>query len=164
MVNVETLQRFSIFSGMDPDVLESIARISMVQTYRAMEQCMVEGEEAENLFILMKGRMIVKRHLSQSWLHAEGITDAVVDTVREGEVFGWSAVVQPTIRTASVWCAEDCEVIAMSGKEFVAIMDKHPEVGYVFMKRLAAVIASRLARTVERLSTMTAEVETFKVT
>ncbi|MBM3133341.1 MAG: hypothetical protein FJZ95_09980, partial [Chloroflexi bacterium] len=84
MVTVEMLQGFHIFSGMDRDVLESVARISTVRTYNAMEQCMTEGEKAENLFVLVKGRMIVKRHLPQSWLHAEGITDAVVDTVHDG--------------------------------------------------------------------------------
>lgn len=163
MVSVEMLERSSIFTGLDRHALQSIAKACSTHNYRASEKCLNEGEPANNFFILMSGKMSIERRLPQSWLHAEGITDAWIDTVNEGEVFGWSAVVEPSVRTASVHCKTACEVIVVNGKELLDILDKHPESGYVFMKRLASVITSRLSTTAERLMELTAEVETYKV-
>lgn len=162
MVLVGVLEQFPVFAGLNQSMLQDVAGIASMRTYEPMERCFGEGEKGRKLYLLVRGRVSIERRLPQSWLHAEGVEHAVIHVVREQELFGWSAVVEPGILTASAHCAERSEVIEVEGKQLLAILDQHSPEGYKFMKRLAAVIASRLSETSERLLSEVAELETYK--
>lgn len=163
MVDTEVLERFPIFSGMDQRVLQIISQACATQTYANGQQMFAEGDRAEHFYLLVSGRVSLERKLPQSWLRIEGITDVVIHTVNEVEVFGWSSLVEPGILTASARCMESSEMVVVRGREFIDILDSNGVAGYHFMKKLASVITSRLAETAERLMYQTAEVETYRV-
>ena len=164
MVSIDILNRFPIFSGLNPKVLQKIAQVCSVHTYNTKEYIFKEGERAQCFYMLLNGKVSIERELSQTWLHAEGITHAVIHTERVGEVFGWSSLVEPGIFTASALCNEPSEVIEIEGKTLLDILDKSSnDTGYVFMQKLASIIALRLIETAERLTKQTAEVEHLRV-
>ncbi len=164
MVDVEILERFPIFSGLDQRFIQSVAQACSARTYDSQERIFTEGDKAEKLYMLQSGRVSIERKLSQSWLQAEGVSDVIISTEKEGSSFAWSALVEPGILTASARCREKSEVIEINGKDLMDILDKNPDVGYLFMKRLASIIALRLSETAEKLFQQTAEVETYKAT
>lgn len=144
MISASDLGRFPIFSGLSEAFLKETARLCSRRTYRAGEICVLEGARAQYLFLLEKGRIVLDRKLPRDWqLHESG----VVHTLKEREIFGWSAIVEPGVHTATARCAEDSEVIRIDGKELLIVLDHAGEAGYLFMKRLAAVIALRLVET-----------------
>jgi CRP/FNR family transcriptional regulator, cyclic AMP receptor protein len=144
MISANDLEQFPIFSGLDKVLLTEIAKLCAKRSYRAGETCVVEGSPAICLHLLVKGKIILERKLPEKWLHH---SVGVVYTLHKGQMFGWSALVEPGVHTATARCAEDCEVVLINGKELMAVLDRGGEASYHFMKRLATVIALRLVDT-----------------
>ena len=166
MVHVDVLEQLPIFAGMDRDALQDIAQACNVRSYKGAEYVLREGKPAQHFYILLRGRIAIERRIRPTWLHAEGIFDAVIHHLQETEVFGWSAFLEPGILTASAHCLENSEVLEIGGKQLMDILDapKNSHSGYLFMKRLASVIAHRFSETAERLMREIEEVETYKAT
>jgi len=163
MVSADVLERFPIFSALDEQTLQNAAQACSVHTYNASELVFSEGRPAKHFYMLSSGRISIERRLSQSWLRVEGITDVVVHMVRESEVFGWSSLVEPGILTASARCVETSEVITIEREKLLQILESSTGAGYLFMRRLASIITSRLTETAERLMNQTVEAETYRV-
>ncbi|NQT73328.1 MAG: cyclic nucleotide-binding domain-containing protein [Chloroflexi bacterium] len=163
MVSTDVIERFPVFSGVDQRVLQIVSQACTTQTYGTGQQVFTEGDRAEHFYLFMSGRVSLERKLPQSWLRIEGITDVVIHTVKEGEVFGWSSLVKPGILTASARCVESSEVVVVRGRDLIDILNSNGEAGYNFMRRLASIITLRLTETAERLMHQTAEVETYRV-
>jgi CRP-like cAMP-binding protein len=62
----------------------------------------------------------------------------------EGEVLGWSSVVEPCIYSMGAKAAERTRLIAFDGEALRQLLDDHPKYGYYFIKKLSAVIGQRL--------------------
>ncbi len=144
MISVSDLERFPIFSGLDRGFLTDIAKTCLKRSYRAGEICVLEGAPARYLHLLMSGKINLERKLPDKWLlHEVG----VVHTLEERGLFGWSAIVEPGVHTASARCLEDCEIILIQGEKLSAVLDSGGKASYQFMRRLASVIALRLIDT-----------------
>ena len=144
MISADDLEQFPIFSGLDRGLLSEAAKLCSKRSYRAGEVCVAEGAPAQYLHLLVSGKIVLERKLPAKWqLHAVG----AVYTLQEHQMFGWSALVEPGVHTATARCLEDCAVILINGKELLAVLDKGGEASYQFMKRLATVIALRLIDT-----------------
>ena len=62
-----------------------------------------------------------------------------------GQVFGWSSLVESGLYTASGVCATDLKAVKIEREKLDKIFDRHPEVGFKVLKRLARVISQRLS-------------------
>ena len=67
----------------------------------------------------------------------------MIDT--PGEIFGWSALVDPNVYTASAECYQETKLLVIDRVRMEHVLDKHPKEAYRVMKRLAGVIGGRLA-------------------
>jgi CRP-like cAMP-binding protein len=63
---------------------------------------------------------------------------------RPGEVFGWSALVEPYRYTATARCSQDTKVIRISRDILEAAINEHPSEGIAVLKNLTGIIAGRL--------------------
>jgi CRP-like cAMP-binding protein len=159
MIQVEILKQVPFLSGLDKSVLQQITQACKVCGYRANELCFVEGEKAENFYLLLSGRVCLERRLPLHWVHEV----VPIHIVSETEVFGWSALAGPGPFTASARCTTDCDVIVIKGKDLLQILEGNSSAGHLVMKRLAAIVASRLAETSERLLREMADFECWRV-
>lgn len=146
MVDVEMLCPCGLFEGLSQDELQEIAALAMEETYQAGELICVERELAERLFIICTGRVELRIHLLSS---LEPDAEVALEEVEPGSVFGWSSLVKQRRFTASVKALETSRVIALEKDDLNALFDRNPHIGFVVMKQLAEVIASRLRRTRE---------------
>ncbi len=158
MVSVDILKQFPLFAGVDGRVLRQIAQACSTRTYQANELCFSEGEKAENFYLLLRGKISLERQLPLAWLHRV----ATIHTLGEKEVFGWSALVETSVLTASARCLESSEVIYIKGKELLDILERNSRASYLVMKRLAAIVASRLTDTSKQLLREMAEFESYR--
>jgi signal-transduction protein with cAMP-binding, CBS, and nucleotidyltransferase domain len=89
MVSIEDFKSSSFFKGINDEYLTKIRALCQEETYRADDFIIKEGEEAKRLYILLEGTMTIQMHLKEH-------QDVIVSTVEEeGELFGWSAFVEP---------------------------------------------------------------------
>jgi CRP/FNR family cyclic AMP-dependent transcriptional regulator len=144
MVSAEELRPCGLFKGLDDQELEQIAAIAHHETYAAGERICAEEERADRLFILCQGRVQVHVHLRSP---AEPDGEMTIEEVQPGRIFGWSSLVKQRRFTASARALEPATVVTIDADELNSLFDLNPHVGFVVMKQLAEVIASRLRRT-----------------
>ncbi len=157
MVPTDVLKQFAIFQGLSDKFVGKVAAISSSANHQASDVLFREGDKAEDICLLVKGKIAVERQLPLAWPNPV----VSIHTVTAGKMLGWSAVVQPGIRTASAKCLEDSEVVWIKGKDLLDVLDKNREDGYLVMKRLADTIASSLAGTNEMLMREMAMLESY---
>ena len=82
----------------------------------------------------------------------EGIVDIVVSEkdnmhysiMRAKEIFGWSALVEPYVYTATARCITNVKVIRIARDAIEDIVKRHPAEGLIIYKHLAGLIGQRL--------------------
>jgi len=132
---IETIQESELFKDVTPRVLTEIANGSEEVTFRQGETVFRKGENSQDVYELIEGsidlvafdREIV--HLTAS---------------RGGQIFGWSALVEPYRRTATAKCATDSRVIRIPRGSIESTIERHPHEGTVILKNLMRIIADRL--------------------
>ncbi|HTX68874.1 MAG TPA: hypothetical protein VMH50_06970, partial [Thermoleophilia bacterium] len=77
----------------------------------------------------------------------------VIEVVEVGQyaLSGWSSLVAPHVYVAEAYALEDSVVLAVSADEIEAILLREPEAGYQVMKKLAALVSTRLREMKEEL-------------
>jgi CRP/FNR family cyclic AMP-dependent transcriptional regulator len=144
MVSADLLCSCELFAGLDAEELEQIAAIARQERYETGDLICAEDEVADQLFILCDGRVEVRVRL-RSPLEPGG--ELTIEEVEPGCVFGWSSLVRQRRFTASARALEPATVLAIKADELNALFDRNAHAGFVIMKQLAEVIASRLRRT-----------------
>lgn len=141
MVSVETLKSFGLFSGLTESELEGIAKLCRKRTYEDGSVIFTIGGSATDVYLLETGKVDIQIEFKIY----EYETVATVYTVGKGEIFGWSALVQPHRLTASARCQGKTDVMMINGKSLMELLDKERGIGYVVMKNLSGLISSRFA-------------------
>ena len=151
MAIINVLRSSKLFSGLSESELEKVASLSTEETHSAGSTIAREGERARKLYILKEGRVVLDIHIGHDPVRPA--TRATVRVVDRLESFGWSALVEPHVYTLSAECTEGCKLVAIDGERLRGLIDADHDLGFRVMKRLAAVIASRLRLTRHTLVT-----------
>lgn len=126
------LRTRSVIEEMHSGQLAAFAVFSEVKRYQRWETVMTEGEEADGLYILLSGHLLVT---------AAGKT---IGELSEADVFGEVGLLEARTRTATVRVASaDAEILFMSRQNFHALLNKVP----VFSFGVRNVAAQRRAQT-----------------
>lgn len=144
MVSIEDLRTCELFPALSDAELEQVAAIAHQEEYQAGDLICAEREVADRLFILKRGRAQLHIRL-RSALEPSG--EAIIEEVEPGRIFGWSSLVRQRRFTASARALEPVQVIVIPGNELNALFDRDSHIGFVVIKQLAEVIASRLHHT-----------------
>jgi CRP/FNR family transcriptional regulator len=140
----ESLTACELFRDLTPGELEQIAAITHKRSYEPGELICVEADHADRLFILDEGRVQVTIHLRSS-LEPDG--EVTIEEVEPGCVFGWSSLVKQRRFTASARALESVTAMIVEADDLNDLFDRNAHIGFVVMKQLAEVIASRLRHT-----------------
>ena len=144
MVSTDDLKACELFGDLTSDELAQIAGIAQKRTYEPGELICVEQERADRLYILDQGRVRLDIHLRSS-LEPDG--EVTLEEVEPGCVFGWSSLVKQRRFTASARALEPVSVIVVEADDLNDLFDRNAHIGFVVVKQLAEVIASRLRHT-----------------
>ncbi len=123
-----------LFKGVSQRFITRIANGSDEQTYKRSSVIFERDEEASHFYVLVAGDV-----------HIEIVeTEGVLAVNRPGEVFGWSALVEPYRYTATAKCVRDTRVIKISRDIVESAIKDHPNEGLAVLKNLTGIIANRL--------------------
>ncbi len=142
MVPPEILQRFPFFPGLSADELNGLSVIGREISFQRGDCIFHEGDTAHSLYLLLEG-----------WVDVLIETEAGADrrelmmTLTAGDIFGWSAVVEPYVYTASAVCASPVKAISLSQVELQALFELDREFYCTIVTEICHVIASRLRAT-----------------
>jgi CRP-like cAMP-binding protein len=125
--------------------LEKISNQCEVETRQNQDIIFEEGAQAEKIYILHEGAVAIQVHLRK-------YQDIIISTIEEkGELFGWSALVEPKKYSATVKCLKETKVFSLSADKLEQLFKDDPLMGFVFMKRIASLIDNRLSSMRNRL-------------
>ena len=95
-----------------------------------------QGGPADYLYLILKGK---------STIHYKPYDgpSIIVTRLKEGDVFGWSAVVGSRKYSSSVVSETDLESIRLRREILWEITNKHPEAGKIIIDRLALNVSPR---------------------
>ena len=96
------------------------------------------GERADYCYVLVRGMVRFNLRLGNR-------TAAAGEILRQGDLFGWAALIrtaQRRIATAS--CATPCVIVAIEGDALLRLMDQDHSLGYAIMSRVSLLITSTI--------------------
>lgn len=134
----EVLQVIPWFQMVSAKHFEQIAQISKLVTYEKDELIFKQGDRQESLYIVIEGRVGIELYSPvRGYLR--------VYTAEPMDVVGWSSVT-PVVRqrTASARAVLASRLVALDAQKLNQLCDQDTELGYLVMRRLANVAASRL--------------------
>lgn len=150
---IKELETIPWFKEISRDHLQKIADIAHLRHVRAGEVLFREGDNEDYLYIVVEGRVALDIFIP----HRGRVR---IYTVEPQDVFGWSSVT-PVIRkrTAGAVAVVDGMVIAIHSEKLRVACDEDHDLGYIVMRRLMNIVASRLLVTRLQLIDMFASPE-----
>ncbi len=108
--------------------------------FKADEFIFREGDEADKFYIIRHGKVVIETYLPQRGPIA-------IQSREEGDVTGWSWLIPPYRWHFDARATELTRAIALDGKCLRGKCEEDHELGYIFMKKFAILIAQRLEAT-----------------
>ena len=140
----EMLQQHELFGLLTPKEVETLSNVSGVIKLGKGEIVYGEGIPASHLFVLLKGRVELRRP-------AKGGVSFLVDEVAEGGVFGVSSLTGGERYLLNAKCVEDSEVLKVESQVLRGILDDNPAIGYALQRRISEIFFKRYVDAMERL-------------
>jgi len=95
-----------------------------------------QGDQARYLYLILKGKAII------SYKPYDG-PRIVISRLKDGDVFGWTAVVGGSKYSSSVVSETDLESIRIRREFLQNLLAKNPETGKIIIDRLALNVSPR---------------------
>ncbi len=124
-----------LFKGASQRIISEIGKNSEEVSFEKDTVIFRTNEEAHYLYVLVEGELDIVI------LEKENIHFKVI---KPGEVFGWSALVEPYLYTATARCETGVKAIRIAREDIEKAVKRHPEEGLVIYKHLTGIIAQRL--------------------
>jgi len=144
MLTIDQLRRCELFSELEDDELALIVPLCHEERYSVGDTIIEADEPALRLFILQEGRVQLRIRL-RSGVELSG--DVTLEDLEPGQIFGWSSLVRQERFTATGQVTEPAIVLSIDAHDLNALFAQHTHIGFIVMKQLANVIASRLRHT-----------------
>lgn len=137
------------FRGVRPEDQRRVAALSTLREYRRGEYLWREGDSAEALTILVKGRVKIVRQ-------SEG-GDVIIELFGEGEPVGALAVYNYMPYPASAICLEPVTLLSLPRRDYFELLDRHPEFARALIREMTKLVLA-LTRKVEEMRGQRVEV------
>jgi CRP-like cAMP-binding protein len=126
-----------LFESMAPEYLDHIAGCASNVRFKQREQIFKDGDAADFFYLVRHGRVGLDIFVP----HRGPVT---IETVKEGEVLGWSWLFPPYKRQYDARAIVLTRAVAFDGRCLRTKSEENKEFGYDLMKRFAQVMIDRL--------------------
>ena len=139
---ISDLEQTNFFRDLSLEQIEEIAPFCELLQLSDGEIMIQEGDKGGNdLFHLLSGSVeIVSNDTSI-------LSNEVVLSKEEKELFGEISWLTNCKRTASVRCRGPVEAIRIEGKALMEFLEKNPDIGFLIMRRVALIMSERIEET-----------------
>ena len=121
--------------------MERLADISFLRQVKTGEDLFVEGEKEDFLYIVLEGQLSLEIYIPTRGRMC-------IFTAEPLDIIGWSSMTPVARqRTASARATVPCKLIGFDAEALNRYCEEDQHVGFIIMRRLSNVIASRLLTT-----------------
>jgi CRP-like cAMP-binding protein len=133
---IESLPYIPLFQDLDPAQIALLKPLFEQFTCPTGTVIFEQGAPAIYLYLLIKGEVEIR------YKPYDG-PPITLTHLRDGDVFGWSAVVGSPYYTSSIISETQIEAIRIRGNHLLKLFSDAPETGKVVMDRLARIVSPR---------------------
>lgn len=138
---VEHLRRVEIFGSLTDEDMLQLASLCRVQKMGAGQVAFNEGDDGDELMIIIEGCVRVSL-ITRS---AQGeMNQSTINMLYSGQSFGEMVLLGGATRSATVTCVDPCVFLVIRERDFAALCDKNPRIGYKVMRNLASDLSYKL--------------------
>jgi len=137
MNKIEVLKRSDLFRELDEEHIALVGEMGTDQVFDSGAIIYKQGSTADLIYVIDEGLVGII-------LEVGPLAQRQVQAAANFESFGWSAMIPPYTRTATVKALEQTNVIAFDGRELTDFCTTHGEEGFKIMQAVARVIGERL--------------------
>lgn len=144
MISPELLRRYPFFGFMEDNELKAVAMIAEEQTYAKDDEIIQADTPADKLYFLEEGS-------ASNYFIVEDLKgnkkELFIDHINPGEIFGFSALIEPHVYTATVRAEKESRIIKIEGMALRALCQFDPHLSCGLYQATAKVIMQRLKDT-----------------
>ena len=138
MLSHDDVRDIIILSHLSDAMLDSVLPSLDILQYEEDDIIFQEGDPADRLFFLKRGKVLLEKRISDKISFAIG-------AVKPGYSFGWSSVLGAGMSyTTLTLCAEPCQVYSIRSDKIRHLLEKNQEMAAIFYLRLLWVVKNRL--------------------
>ena len=130
MIDVTFLSSMDLFSGVQQELLEPIVQQSSVQSLQRGDMLFSEGDEANDLYIVLEGRVAIANRSFDG-------RESVVALMESGDLFGEMPLFRPDGRSADARVLENSSVVVIPYVPVKSLYQEHPEMLWKIVDMLA---------------------------
>ena len=130
MIDVPFLSSMDLFSGVQQELLEPIVEQSSVQSLQRGDMLFSEGDEANDLYIVLEGRVAIANRSFDG-------RESVVALMESGDLFGEMPLFRPDGRSADARVLENSSVVVIPYVPVKSLYQEHPEMLWKIVDMLA---------------------------
>jgi CRP-like cAMP-binding protein len=137
---LESVRDLGFLHGIADEYLREIAAVARLVEFPEGQLVFREGEPPSSVFLICSGTVSLE-------ISAPGMGCRRIFTVGEGELLGWSALLEQTLRMATARTLTPVRAVELSGSQLLTLCEHNPRFGYELMRRVALQLAMRLSAT-----------------
>ena len=150
------LGKSALFSKLDKNELDTIARYSGYRSFGPNEVIFSEGSHREELYLIREGTVLIRKQV-------EGEGEKDIARFVSGEVFGEMDLLDTAPRNASAVAEEPVSLLVFPDRlPFSDLLEKHPDVFARILRKLLGEIAGRIRAIDKLMSEKTPWIEEVK--
>jgi signal-transduction protein with cAMP-binding, CBS, and nucleotidyltransferase domain len=132
-----TIKTIPWFLELHPESIERLAGIANVCSFSTGDIIFNEGEQHPILYILLEGKVLL-----ESFVPGHGVLPIFI--AESLDVIGWSSLT-PVVRqkTSTARVLENTSALSFSAEPLMELCESDCELGFVVMRRLANIVATR---------------------
>ena len=135
----QLLERHPVVRTFEPQHLARLARLAKAVHFDREQVIFHEGDEDADFYLIVKGMVAIEVDAPEHVLR--------VQTLFEGDEFGWSAVLTGRGKHFQARALEPTDTLAFGGADLLAAFHEDPAFGLAFTLRLLGVVSERLQGT-----------------
>ena len=127
-LNVKEFLR-PLLLGLEEEDLDELAQAAALRLFSPGTVICHEGEPGDAVYFVVEGQVDILKRLDDE-------NERFLHSLRSGEIFGEMAIVQESVRTATVRTAEPTAVLEIAKDPFLAVLGRSPSLGIRILVRM----------------------------
>jgi CRP-like cAMP-binding protein len=138
---LDNLRKVEIFGGLNDSELVQVANQCKVRKVGANDIVFNEGDDGDELLIIHEGCVRVAINTK----HADNtMAPSTINMLYKGQSFGEMVLLGGATRSATVTAVDPCILLVLKERDFAALCDANPRIGYRVMRNMASDLSYKL--------------------
>jgi len=137
MDKLEVLRKSDLFRGLTDEQLGVVEKMCTAEVFESGAIICKQDRTEERIYVIEEGLVGI-------FVEVGPLSQRQIQAASNFETFGWSAMIEPHVCTATAKTLEKTKVLAFTGQELCDLCLTKPDIGCKVCRAVARIVAARL--------------------